>query len=76
MLEPFSNEELAFIQAVEKYKAEHCKAFLSWSEVLQIVKRLGYTKISNPTAKGEDLTPIPTKTVKQKKKRKTKPKQP
>lgn len=42
MLNTLSTEEFQFIKAIEVYKAEHRKTFLSWSEVLKIVKELGY----------------------------------
>ncbi|HMS16441.1 MAG TPA: hypothetical protein PKA37_06340 [Planctomycetota bacterium] len=37
-------ETLEFIKALESYKAEKGRAFPSWSEVLQIVKKLGYRR--------------------------------
>ena len=42
MLNTLSTEEFQFIKAIEKYKAENSKTFLSWSEVLKILKELGY----------------------------------
>lgn len=44
MANALSSEELEFVQAIEKYKKEKSKIFLSWSEVLSIVKELGYRK--------------------------------
>ena len=46
MLNTLSPEEFQFIQAIEKYKAENGKTFLSWSEVLKIVLELGYRQTS------------------------------
>jgi hypothetical protein len=46
MIDSLSSEELQFIKAVEKYKSENNKYFLSWTEVLKIVKELGYKKVS------------------------------
>ena len=43
-MKPLSQEELDFCTAIEDYKKEHDKLFLSWSEVLQIVKDMGYTR--------------------------------
>ncbi|MBN1418195.1 MAG: hypothetical protein JXP34_05425 [Planctomycetes bacterium] len=45
MLESLSPEELQFIKAIEKYKSEHNKHFLSWTEVLRVVKDLGYQRV-------------------------------
>ncbi len=47
MLNTLSSEEFQFIKAIEKYKAENSKTFLSWSEVLKIVKELGYRQVSD-----------------------------
>ncbi len=44
MLNSLSSEELEFVRAIEKYKKDKSQAFLSWSEVLHIVKDLGYRK--------------------------------
>jgi len=46
MLESLSTEQLEFIKAIEKYKNEKKKLFLSWSEVLDILKDLGYQKVA------------------------------
>ncbi len=46
MIDSLSSEELQFIKAIEKYKSENHKHFLSWTEVLKIVKDLGYRKVS------------------------------
>ena len=46
MIDSLSSEELQFIKAIEKYKSENNKHFLSWTEVLKIFKDLGYKKVS------------------------------
>ncbi len=48
MLESLSSDELQFIKAIEKYKAESGKIFLSWTEVLTILHDLGYRKVAKP----------------------------
>jgi len=52
MIDSLSSEELQFIKAIEKYKSENNKHFLSWTEVLKILKELGYKK----TAKKQTVT--------------------
>ncbi len=55
MLDSLSTEELHFIKAIELYKKENTKLFLSWTEVLKILKGLGYRKVaSKPTAVTEE----------------------
>ena len=46
MLESLSTEQLEFIKAIENYKNEKKKRFLSWSEVLNILENLGYQKVA------------------------------
>ena len=41
---PVEDEELEFIQAIEAFKSESGQLFPSWSEVLQVLKSLGYHK--------------------------------
>ncbi len=50
MIDSLSSEELQFIKAIEKYKSENNKHFLSWTEVLKIFKELGYKKVSRKAA--------------------------
>ncbi len=44
MANALTREELEFVKAIESYKKTNSKAFLSWTEVLSIVKELGYKK--------------------------------
>ena len=44
MANAMSAEELEFVHAIEEYKKEKSKHFLSWTEVLTIFKNLGYRK--------------------------------
>ena len=39
-----NQEESDFVTAIEDYKTKEDKLFLSWTEVLEIVKNLGYTR--------------------------------
>lgn len=41
---PVEDEELEFIQAIEAFKKENGQPFPSWSEVLRVLKELGYSK--------------------------------
>ncbi len=44
MLNSLSAEQLEFVKAIEEYKKAKSQNFLSWTEVLTIVKDLGYRK--------------------------------
>lgn len=39
-------EEIEFVRAIDRYKTKFNRPFPTWSEVLAIVKELGYTKDS------------------------------
>jgi hypothetical protein len=41
---PLLPEEMEFINAVNAYKQRHQRPFPTWSEVLHVLKALGYTK--------------------------------
>ena len=47
------DEAMEFIRAIEHYKAEKQRSFPSWTEVLQIVKALGYRKVAMAGEIGE-----------------------
>ncbi|MFM7129689.1 MAG: hypothetical protein ACKO5E_07930 [bacterium] len=38
-------EEMEFLKAIEDYKKSSGRAFPTWSEVLEVVKSLGYVKV-------------------------------
>lgn len=41
-----TGEVVEFIQAIDKYKRLQQRPFPSWSEVLEVLKSLGYSKAS------------------------------
>ena len=45
MAKSLNQEELEFVRAIEQYKKKNDKLFLSWTEVLSVVKAQGYTRI-------------------------------
>ena len=44
---PMSEEELDFIKAVNEYKQRYSKPFPNWSEILHILKSIGYEKVDS-----------------------------
>ncbi len=52
----YSDEEREFLTAIDRYKAETNRRFLSWCEVLRVFKRLGYRKVgpANASPEGAD----------------------
>jgi hypothetical protein len=45
---PVDDETLDFIQAIERFKAERGRAFPTWTDVLNVLKSLGYEKRPAP----------------------------
>jgi hypothetical protein len=44
----FTTEECEFLRAIDLYKSDSGRIFLSWHEVLRLVKQLGYRKVLPP----------------------------
>jgi hypothetical protein len=41
----FSEDEVEFMMAMERYKRKHRRPFPTWHEVLQVLLALGYRKV-------------------------------
>ena len=57
----FSEDEVEFMMAMERYKRKRRRPFPTWHEVLQVVHALGYRKVKpeegdEPKSGGEDFT--------------------
>jgi hypothetical protein len=46
----YSDEETVFMKAMERYKRENRRPFPTWSEVLEVLRALGYRKVEEETA--------------------------
>lgn len=53
----YSTEELEFMQAIQAYKQQSGRMFPTWSEVLEVLQSLGYTKSEKETEAGDDSPP-------------------
>lgn len=45
----FTDDEIEFMKAVDQYKRDNHRPFPTWSEVLMILRALGYEKVKPPT---------------------------
>jgi hypothetical protein len=45
----YNNEEIEFMKAMDQYKRENRRPFPTWSEVLEVLRALGYRKVAEPT---------------------------
>jgi hypothetical protein len=45
----YTDEETSFMKAMERYKRENRRPFPTWSEVLEVLRSLGYRKVADET---------------------------
>ncbi|MCA8988157.1 MAG: hypothetical protein KDA78_10970 [Planctomycetaceae bacterium] len=45
----YSGDEVEFMRAIDDYKRRSGRQFPTWSEVLEVIRDLGYRKIAEPT---------------------------
>ena len=43
-----TDEQFNFLMAIDRYKKENQRPFPTWTEVLEVVKALGYRKVAEP----------------------------
>src|SRR4051812_3883295 len=46
----YSDEEIVFMKAMDQYKRANRRPFPTWSEVLEVLRSLGYRKVEVATA--------------------------
>lgn len=46
----YSDEEIIFMKAMDQYKRANRRPFPTWSEVLEVLRALGYRRTEAPTA--------------------------
>ncbi|MFA5252547.1 MAG: hypothetical protein WC454_08190 [Phycisphaerae bacterium] len=48
-----SDEQFEFVMAIDEYKRKNASPFPTWTEVLEIIKTLGYRKVAEPQPLGQ-----------------------
>jgi len=43
-----SDEQFEFLMAIDEYKRSNTRPFPTWTEVLELIKALGYRKVTEP----------------------------
>ena len=43
-----SDEQFEFLMAIDEYKRKNARPFPTWTEVLEVIKALGYRKVADP----------------------------
>jgi hypothetical protein len=55
-----SDEQFEFLMAIDEYKRKNTRPFPTWTEVLELIKALGYRKVAEPQSleqsKKEEVT--------------------
>ena len=44
-----SDEQFEFLMAIDQYKRKNARPFPTWTEVLEVIKALGYRRVAEPT---------------------------
>lgn len=58
----YSDDETEFMKAMDRYKRENRRPFPTWSEVLEVLRSLGYRRVAEPTdlpGRGSGVVPVP-----------------
>ena len=45
----YTNDESEFMKAMDRYKRDNRRPFPTWSEVLEVLRALGYRKVAEPS---------------------------
>lgn len=53
----YSDDEITFMKAMDQYKRDNRRPFPTWSEVLEVLRALGYRRVAEPTV----MPGLPTK---------------
>jgi hypothetical protein len=46
----YNDDETEFMKAMDRYKRDNRRPFPTWSEVLEVLRSLGYRRVAEPTA--------------------------
>ena len=62
-----SDEQFEFLLAIDEYKRKNTRPFPTWTEVLEVIKALGYRKVAEPQSlkpfiKDPEPDKVPSKT--------------
>jgi len=57
-----SDEQFEFLLAIDEYKRKNARPFPTWTEVLEVIKALGYRRVAEPQSL-DQLTNEPEETT-------------
>ena len=55
----YNDDEIEFMKAMDQYKRENRRPFPTWSEVLEVLRAMGYRKTAEPSAMPGLCTTMP-----------------
>jgi hypothetical protein len=59
----YSIDEIEFMKAMDQYKRDNRRPFPTWSEVLEVLRALGYRKIAEPSMMPGLCNALPPKII-------------
>lgn len=59
----YDQDVFDLLQAIDSWRRKNDRSFPAWSEVLQILKALGWRKVAPPETKSEATAPVATAPV-------------
>ena len=57
----YTNDEIEFMKAMDQYKRENRRPFPTWSEVLEVLRAIGYRRVAEPSMMPGLSTTMPPK---------------
>ena len=57
----YSTDEIEFMKAMDQYKRDNRRPFPTWSEVLEVLRALGYRRVADPSMMPGLSTTMPPK---------------
>jgi hypothetical protein len=57
----YSVDEIEFMKAMDQYKRDNRRPFPTWSEVLEVLRALGYRRVAEPSVMPGLSTTLPPK---------------
>src|SRR5262245_13868154 len=57
----YTDEEIEFMKSMDQYKRDNRRPFPTWSEVLEVLRALGYRKVAEPSMMPGLSTTLPPK---------------
>ena len=54
----YTDEEIVFMKSMDNYKRDNRRPFPTWSEVLEVLRALGYRKVAEATALPGNTRPV------------------